>query len=131
MNKNIGDRYEGKLIDLLSKNGWWCHLFAYKPQGQPCDVIALKNNKYLLVDVKHCSSRRFPFSDIQVNQKNCFKLAKQKGNCNNGFAIYFEVVNQWRWFSYDLLEKMEKDGKKSVIFDECPIMFGGQNGVDY
>ena len=42
MNKIIGNLYEGKLIDMLVKNGWWCHLFAYKPEGQPCDVIALK-----------------------------------------------------------------------------------------
>ena len=129
MNKSLGNEYESKLIDLLAKNGWWCHLFAYKPEGQPCDIIALKDNKYLLIDVKHCSANRFPFSDIQTNQKNCFKLATQKGNTNNGFAIYFEKVNEWRWLDYEDLVKMEKDGWKSVQPLDCTFMFGDQDGI--
>ena len=130
MNKNIGNEYENKLLDLLQKHGWWCHRFAYKPEGQPCDVIALKDNNYLLIDVKHCSKTRFPFADIRSNQKTCFKLAKQKGNTNNGFAIYFEPVKEWRWFDYEELEKMERNERKSVNYTDCIFMFGELDEVD-
>jgi Holliday junction resolvase len=130
MNKNIGNEYEDKLIKLLFKHGWWCHLFAYKPEGQPCDVIALKDNKYLLLDVKHCSGKRFPFSDIRPNQKTCFALARKQGNTNNGFAIYFEQVKEWRWLDFDDLCKMEKDGWKSVCPLDCTFMFGEKDELD-
>lgn len=123
MNKKIGNDYEMKLLKLLVLNGWWCHLFAYKPEGQPCDVIALKDNGYLLIDVKHCSAKRFPFADIQTNQKNCFRLAKMKGNTNNGFAIYFEPIKQWRWLDYEQFVLLEERGEKSVSFEDCRFMF--------
>lgn len=131
MNKQIGNDYESKLIELLAKNGWWCHLFAYKPEGQPCDVIALKDNQYMLIDVKHCSAKRFPFKDIQTNQKNCFKLATQKGNTNNGFAIYFEQTKEWRWLDYSDFAKMEQEGYKSVCPLDCTFMFGENDEVNH
>ena len=84
----------------------------------------MKDNQYLLIDVKHCSSKRFPFSDIQSNQKNCFKLAVQKGNTNNGFAIYFECTKEWRWLDYSDFAKMEQKGYKSVCPLDCDFMFG-------
>ena len=116
MNKNIGNLYEFKLMDLLAKNGWWCHLLAYRPEGQPCDVIALKNNKCLLVDVKHCAEKKFYFRNIQPNQRNCFKMAYDKGNTNCGFAIYFEKEQCWRWLEYKDVVNLESWGHKGVDF---------------
>ena len=130
MNRAIGSRYESVLIELLSKNGWWCHLFAYKPEGQPCDVVAIRNNIGILLDVKHCSAKRFPFTDIRPNQKTCFSLAKQKGNKILGFAIFFEVEQTWRWLSYDKLVKMEEQGAKSVLNTDLPYLFEKNDETD-
>ena len=119
MNKAIGDRYESKLLDLMAKNGWWCHLFAYKSEGQPCDVVALKNNVPLLIDVKHCEKDRFSFDNIRPNQRNCFQLAYNKGNTNCGFAIYFEHQHCWKWLEYREVVNLESFGYKSIGFKMC------------
>lgn len=119
MNKDIGDRYEGKLLQTLRVMGYWCHLFAYKPEGQPCDIVAIRDNIPFLIDVKHCEGHRFMFKDIRPNQRTCFALAGMKGNTNCGFAIFFEEVPGWRWLPYDDLCKMEGDGWRSVKEDDC------------
>lgn len=129
MNKKIGNNCEKELIYLLSNNGWWCHLFAYKAEGQPCDVIALKNNIPLLIDVKHCSKKRFEFSNIQVNQRNCFSLAYKKGNSKCGFAIFFELENKWKWLSFFRVLEFERKNIKGVCSEECEelIIYGNDN----
>lgn len=119
MNKTIGDNYEKKFIEYISKKGYWCHLFAYKAEGQPCDVVALKNNIPYLIDVKHCDKDRFDFNHIQVNQKNCFKLAYMKGNENCGFAIYFEKQHMWKWLPYFVVELYEREGNHSISHLDC------------
>lgn len=124
MNKNIGNTCENKLIELLGELGYWCHLFAYKPEGQPCDVVALKNDIGWLIDVKHCQNGRFPFKDIRPNQLSCFALAKELGNSNCGFAIFFEDIG-WRWLSYKRYLKLEKAGVRSVVPSDCDY-FGAE-----
>lgn len=123
MNRNIGDRYESALIDLLNDRGFWCHLFAYKPEGQPCDVVALKGNSKvgllaMLIDVKHCSEDRFSFSNIRPNQRSCFLLAQQRGIEHCGFAIYFEKQHCWRWLPFEDVVNLESWGYKSVPFNQ-------------
>lgn len=116
-NKKIGNATEKKLCELLQQKGFWVHLMAYNSNGQPCDVIALKNNWPLLLDVKHCSGKRFEVKNIQPNQIEVFKYLKQSNNIGTtcGFAIYSEVHQDWFWLnaekviygkakSYDLLD---------------------------
>ena len=88
--KKIGNKCESLLLDILKKKNYWCHLFASKDSGQPCDVIALKGDKHYLIDVKHCDTNVFYFSRIESNQHNCFRYAIE---CDIyykdlGFAIY-------------------------------------------
>lgn len=124
MNKKIGNEYEEKLVQLLASEGWWCHCFAYKPEGQPCDVVALKNNVPFLVDVKHCAEDRFSFNNIQPNQKNCFKLAYQRGNKNLGFCVYFAKYG-WKYIHYLTVERLEKEGCKSIKAEDCQTIYEG------
>lgn len=119
MNKKIGNATEKKVIEMLAKNGYWCHLFGYKAEGQPCDIIALKNNKSVLIDVKHCISDRFDFVRIESNQRNCFTLATSRGNSNCGFVIYFEKSDKWKWLSMQEVFYNEIAMKrKSISCDE-------------
>lgn len=118
INKKLGNEFESKLLKILQDKGYWCHLFAYSKNGQPCDVVAIKDDIPILLDVKHCASDRFSFSHIQPNQITCFKYAKSCGITYTGFAIYFELQNSWRWLSYQLLEEMLLKGLKSVKYDE-------------
>lgn len=112
--KKIGNIYERKFCDFLKSKGWWAHIFEYTASGQPCDVVAIRNNVAILVDVKHCKGVRFPFSDIQPNQLMCFEYAKKCGNENVGFIIYFETINAWRYLPYDVVRDKAKADEKSV-----------------
>ena len=112
--KRIGNEFEKKLCELFGSKGYWCHNFSYDVNGQPCDIIALKNNSSWLIDVKHCVGNTFSFSRIEANQKGCFKYASSVGVGRVGFAIWFETLQEFRWMSYDLYENFKKQNVKSV-----------------
>ena len=114
--KKIGNKCESLLLDILKKKNYWCHLFASKDSGQPCDVIALKGDKHYLIDVKHCDTNVFYFSRIESNQHNCFRYAIE---CDIyykdlGFAIYCELTQKFYWLTYDLVLCL-KDAKKVLV----------------
>ena len=119
MNKIIGNDTEKLLLELLKSKGYWCHLFAYNKNGQPCDIVAIRDNVAILIDVKHCDSARFNFSRIEPNQRNCFKYADFCGNDNLGFAIYFQKTKHWKWLSNDKVRRLEQLGFKSASEKEC------------
>ena len=127
MNKEIGNYFEKKFIEKLDAAGFWCHLMAYKAEGQPCDVVALKDGQGMLADVKHCSANRFPFKDIQSNQITCFRLAREKGNKWLGFAIYFDVDQSWRWMDFSQYEYLARKGVKSVAPEDLEYLIYDSN----
>lgn len=116
--KKVGNKSERDFVELMANKGWWCHLFAYNVNGQPCDVIALKDDRALLIDVKHCENDRFDFRRIESNQRNCFEMASKKGIKNCGFAIYFENQKSWRWLPFNDVTNLESWGYKSIRFEE-------------
>lgn len=118
VNKKIGNEYEIKFAEVLQKKGFWCHIFEYNKNGQPCDIVAIKNNVGYLYDVKHCDKDRFSFDKIQPNQVTCFEYAKQCGNSNTGFAIWFEKQQQWHYLPYEKYKQLKAEGKKSVRYQD-------------
>ena len=117
--KKIGNDTEKKALEILSGLGYWCHLFSYNSNGQPCDVVAIKNDRAFLIDVKHCGEKRFDFKNIQPNQRTCFEYAEQCGNTGCGFLIYFEGYGVWRWLSYESLRELDSRGFKSAGISDC------------
>ena len=118
MNKKIGNDTEAKCLEELQKRGYWCHLFAYNANGQPCDVVAMRGDVPILLDVKHCDGTRFAFSNIQPNQRSCFDYAGECGNTNLGFAIFFPRFGSWKWLPYRRVVELEERGVKSVPFGD-------------
>ena len=116
--KKIGDSTERKCLEVLSKLGYWCHLFAYNKNGQPCDIVAMKDNIGYLIDVKHCEGDRFDFKRIEPNQRSCFIYARSCGNKTLGLMIYFEKHNCFNYLPFWAVEEMERNGEKSYKFDE-------------
>lgn len=114
VNKKIGNEYEGLFVKLMQKKGYWCHIFAYNKNGQPCDVIAVKNNRPHFIDVKHCEENRFDFKNIQPNQITCYEYNEQCGNGNTGFAVWFEKQGKWFWLPYSYLKVLMNNNVKSV-----------------
>lgn len=117
VNKKIGNDYEQLFLKKLQKSGFWCHLFAYNKNGQPCDIIACKNNTAYLIDVKHCEEDRFDFKNVQANQLTCFEYALKCGNANTGFAVWFENQANWYYLPYVDLKKFMDEGKKSIRYE--------------
>lgn len=117
--KKIGNEYETKFAEYIQGKGFWCTILPYGKNGQPCDIIAVKNNRTTFVDVKHCCEDRFSFSKIQPNQLTCFEYNLRCGNTCSGFAIWFEKTQDWRWLNY---ATVRNSTKKSVRYDELSVI---------
>ena len=45
INKKLGNDFEQELCQILADAGYWVHNFANRKNGQPADIIAVKNGK--------------------------------------------------------------------------------------
>lgn len=87
-NKKIGNDFESQLCELLSSRGFWCHNFAVKKEGQPADIIAVRNGKAHLIDCKVCStSKGFSLSRVEENQELAMTRWSDCGNGDGWFAF--------------------------------------------
>lgn len=86
-NKKIGNDFERKFCEILSKNGFWVHNFAQNQDGQPADVIAVKNNTPYIIDCKVCEKGIFRLSRIEENQILAMRYWLDTGNTDAWFAL--------------------------------------------
>ena len=87
----IGKRAEQYVADYLFKKGWFVILIQNKIAGQPFDLIALKDDKFIAGDVKHIQSGdTFRISRVEPNQHTAFFLMRNKGNTNFGLFFKFK-----------------------------------------
>ena len=87
--KKIGNKIEVKLRKTLSYWGFFAHLLVDNKNGQPFDIIAIKNGKIFAIDSKASISNRFNRSRIEDNQYSSLaKIAKE--GAYTGFAIYYK-----------------------------------------
>ena len=86
-NRKDGLRFEAELCEKLAEHGWWAHDMAQSAVGQPSDVIAVKNNKAVLIDCKVCASDKFQLSRIEPNQETAMNLWYERGNKLAYFAV--------------------------------------------
>ena len=121
-NKKIGNEYERKAIKLFYDNGYWVHLFQQGINGQPCDLIAVKNNDIWFVDVKHEESKRFFIKRVEENQRLCFTRLLKCGVSENriGLLIYFDYLKEFRFLRFiDIKEKKSFSGEElNEVFSE-------------
>lgn len=112
-NKKLGNDFEQEFCKRLSKAGYWVHNFANKKNGQPADVIAVKDGTALLLDCKVCSNGIFDISRIELNQH----LAMRKWErCGNGTAwLALKVEDEIYILPYSALEKQKKTISKRFI----------------
>lgn len=86
-NKQMGNRFEEEMCELLAKRGWWAHNMAMNPYGQPADIIAVKRGRAYLIDCKLCSGDSFIIDRIEENQRYAMELWYDCGNGVGLFAI--------------------------------------------
>lgn len=87
-NKKIGNDFEKELCEVLAEYGFWVHNFTQNQDGQPADIIAVKNKKAYLIDGKVCiTSKGFKLSRLEENQILSMQLWESCGNGSGWFAL--------------------------------------------
>lgn len=81
-NKELGSSFEKEYADILSEYGFWVTFLTPKKHvgSQPCDLIAIKNDKTFLIDCKTCKSHLFPIDRIEENQRQAYEKYRECGN---------------------------------------------------
>lgn len=90
-NKKIGNEFEKEYAEILKGKGYWVTFLTPKNHigSQPCDLIAIKNDKVKLIDCKTCKTHLFPINRIEENQRQAFKRYSKCGNTNFILAVKY------------------------------------------
>lgn len=90
-NKKIGNDFEKEYARILKSRGYWVTFLTPKRHvgSQPCDLVAIKNDKAILIDCKTCKTHLFPISRIEENQRQAFKRYLKCGNTTFILAIKY------------------------------------------
>lgn len=90
-NKTLGNNFERELAETLSKEDWWVTLLTPNQHtgAQPADLIAVKDNRAILIDCKTCNTHLFPIKRIEQNQWSASKKFLKCGNSEYYIAIKY------------------------------------------
>ena len=115
-NKYLGNKFEKELSEILYDAGYWVHLLNQNKNGQPADIIAVKNKKAYLIDAKVCSLEKFAFKRVEENQRLSMQMFIECGNTTPYFAL--KARNEIYMLSYKTIRDLIKQGKKQLNFAE-------------
>lgn len=91
-NKKLGNRLENDIADLLAEKGFWVHLMQQNSDGQPADIIAVRNTNAYLIDAKACATGKgFVLSRMEENQLLSMTRWAECGNGTGWFALGTET----------------------------------------
>ena len=116
INKKLGNNFEKELSEILYNAGYWVHLLNQNKNGQPADIIAVKNKKAYLIDAKVCSLEKFAFKRVEENQRLSMQMFIDCGNTTPYFAL--KARNEIYMLSYKTIRDLIKQGKKQLDFAE-------------
>lgn len=86
-NKSDGTSFEKEFADLLSGYGFWAHRLQDNRNGQPFDLIAVKDGETCIFDCKVCQNDAFSLDRVEENQKLAMQLWSECGNREGLFAL--------------------------------------------
>ena len=115
-NKKLGNDFEQELCEILADHGFWAHNFANRKNGQPADIIAVKNGKAYLIDAKVCMYEVFPFRRIEENQHLSMDMWIECGNTTPYFAL--KARNEIYMVSYVTIKDLMRKGKKQLNLED-------------
>ena len=116
INKKLGNDFEQELCEILADAGYWTHNFANRKNGQPADIIAVKNRMAYLIDAKVCSYEVFPFSRIEENQQLAMDMWIECGNVTPYFAL--KARNEIYMISWQAIKCLRAKGKKQLNLED-------------
>lgn len=112
INKKLGNDFEQELCEILADAGYWVHNFANRKNGQPADIIAVKDGGAYLIDAKVCSYEVFPFRRIEDNQHLAMDMWIECNNIEPYFAL--KCRNEIYMVGYRTIKDLQKKGKKQL-----------------
>ena len=86
-NKQAGNKFERDFCERLASDGFWAHFMGGSKNGQPADIIAVKNEIAYLIDAKDCKNDVFEFRRIEDNQDMAMIKWEMCGNNQGLFAL--------------------------------------------
>ena len=116
INKKLGNDFETELCQILADAGYWTHNFANRKNGQPADIIAVKNGKAYLIDAKECTREIFPLKRMEYNQELSMGLWIECGNTTPYFAL--KARNEIYMVSYEFIKELAEQGKKQLNLED-------------
>ena len=115
-NKYLGNKFEKELSEILYDAGYWVHLLNQNKNGQPADIIAVKNGKAYLIDAKVCMYEVFPFRRIEENQHLSMDMWIECGNIDPYFAL--KARNEIYMVDYTTVMDLIRKGKKQLNLED-------------
>ena len=116
INKKLGNDFEKELCQILADAGYWVHNFANRKNGQPADIIAVKNGEAYLIDAKVCMYEVFPFRRIEENQHLSMDMWIDCGNIEPYFAL--KARNEIYMVAYTTVMELIRNGKKQLNLED-------------
>ena len=116
INKKLGNNFEKELSDILYDAGYWVHLLNQNKNGQPADIIAVKNRMAFLIDAKVCTYEVFPFRRIEDNQQLAMDMWIECGNIEPYFAL--KCRNEIYMVGYTTIKDLMRNGKKQLNLED-------------
>ena len=115
-NKQAGNEFEREFCEILASDGFWAHFMGGSKNGQPADIIAVKNRMAFLIDAKVCTYEVFPFRRIEDNQQLAMNMWMECGNITPYFAL--KARNEIYMVSYEIINGLRIKGKKQLNFED-------------
>lgn len=112
-NKKSGTEFEQSFCKLAGKAGFWAHMLNPNKDGQPADIILVKDNAPALIDCKDCENNRFSFDRVEENQELAMEKWIKTGSGYTYFAlnlngdvwmIPFKFINQLKNAGFNSLD---------------------------
>ena len=115
-NKQAGNEFEREFCEILAIDGFWSHFMGGNRNGQPADIIAVRNKKAYLIDAKDCQNDRFEFRRIEDNQHMAMRCWEICGNNQGLFAL--NTSKGVYMLTYGIVQVFEVAGTKSLNMHE-------------
>jgi Holliday junction resolvase len=111
-NKQAGNKFEREFCEQLARDNFWAHFMGGSKNGQPADIIAVRNERAYLIDAKDCQNDRFAFSRIEDNQHMAMRKWELCGNNQGLFAL--KTSKGVYMLRYGMVQALEIAGVKSL-----------------
>lgn len=118
-NKQAGNKFEREFCEQLARDNFWAHFMGAGKNGQPADIIAVRNEQAYLIDAKDCKNDKFAFSRIEDNQRCAMRQWELCGNNQGLFAL--KTSKGVYMLRYGIIDMLEVIGFKSMNMEQIEM----------